>query len=108
MSGSNNNKMGDEYPKVIMQGSYMDGLDIDLVKWCGLPPLTDEEHDKVWGETSDIQIIQNCINADVEEREGPDIPLMSDTFVKVTVFSEDEYKNLKEEIRECIVDLCDT
>ena len=43
MSGTNTNKMSDEYPKVIMEGSYMDGLDIDLVEWCGLPPLTDEE-----------------------------------------------------------------
>ena len=98
-----------DYPKLIMQGSYMDGLyDIDLVEWCGLPPLTDEQHDKVWDEISDIQIIKNCLNAYVEEIEGPDIPLRSDTYVNVTVLNEKEHEKLKEEVRECLVDLRDS
>lgn len=49
-----------------MQGSYIDGLDFDLVEWCGLPPLTDEEYDKVWNSMTDIGIIKDCFNADVE------------------------------------------
>ena len=97
-----------EYPKLIMQGSYMDGLDIDLVEWCGLPPLTDKEYDKVWNEISDIQIIKNCFYADVEEIEGPDIPRMSDTYVYVTVFTDKEHDKLKEEVRECLIDLRDS
>jgi len=96
-----------EYPKFIMQGSYMDGLNIDLVGWCGLPPLTDEEHDKVWGETNDIEIIRNCLNAEIEETEGPDVPLMTDTFVYVRVDSEESHKRLKKEVRESLEELRD-
>lgn len=96
------------YPKLIMQGSHMDGLDIDLVEWCGLPPLSDEEHNKIWGLTNDIEIIKNCLNADVEEIEGPDVPLMTDTNVYVRVFNEKEHERLKEEVRECLEDLRDS
>ena len=94
-----------EYPKLIMQGSYIDGLDIDLVEWCGLPPLTDEEHDKVWNATTEMEIIQNCAYADVEEIEGPDKPLMSDTFVYVSVLSKKNNEQLKVEVRERLLEL---
>ena len=96
-----------EYPKLIMQGSFMDGLDIDLVAWCGLPPLTDEEHDKVWGVTNDIEIMQNCSYADLEEIQGLDIPLASDTFVYVRVDSEESHKRVKEDVKNTIEDLRD-
>ena len=107
MSRTKINKMSDEYPKVIMQGSYMDGLDIDLVEWCGLSPLSDEEHDKVWGVTNDIEIIRNCLYADVEEIQGPDIPLATDTYVYVSVDSEKSLKLVKEDVKDTIEDLRD-
>jgi hypothetical protein len=96
-----------EYPKLVMQGSFMDGLDIDLVEWCGLPPLTDEEHVKVWDLTNDIEIIRNCLNADIEEIEGPDVPLMTDTFVYVRVLNKKGHEALKDEVRECLEDIRD-
>jgi hypothetical protein len=107
MTHPKNHKIAEKYPKLIMQGSYMDGLNIDLVEWCDLPPLTDEEHDKVWGVTNDIEIIKNCLYADVEEIQGPDIPLATDTFVYVRVDSEESHKRVKEDAKETIEDLRD-
>jgi hypothetical protein len=107
MPGSKNHKIADEFPKLIMQGSYMDGLDIDLVEWCGLPPLNDEERYKVWGETNDIEIMRNCSHADIEEIQGPDTPLASDTFVYVHVDSEENQKRAKEDVKETIKNLRD-
>ena len=105
MPDSKNHEVADEYPELIMQGSYMNGLNINLAEWCGLDELTDEEHDKIWNATNDIEIITNCLNADVEETEGPDVPLMSDTYIYVRVPNKKAHEALKDEVRECLEEL---
>jgi hypothetical protein len=58
--------------------------------------------------TNDIEIISNCLNADVEEIGGPDVPLMTDTFVYVRADSEESLKRLKEEVRGSLEELRDS
>ena len=94
---------------MVFTGSLMDGLRTpdgpfaDLVQWCGLPELTDNEHDKLWGATSDISIIQNCAYADWEDTGEDDTkPMQSDSYFNITTTN---IEKLKEEVRQQIQDL---
>ncbi len=77
-------------------GSYMDGCNIDLPRWCGLE-LTDEEHNALWGHINTRDLLE-AAGAYLEIEEGPDdTPGMSDTYY--TVSYDDEFKGkLKENI----------
>ena len=90
--------------KVIFTGSLMDGVDEDLPSWCGLS-LTDEEHDILTDEINQIDLLMRLPSIDYYEEEGPDIPRFSDTFYKFVVYSPEEEKNLKEELKEEILSI---
>ena len=61
----------------------MDGLDVDLVEWCGLEPIPIDKHDDVWSDVDPLNLMLTCIaNVSIESKEGPEIPLYSDVFYK--------------------------
>lgn len=93
----------------VSTGSEMNGLDdIDLVEFAGLSPLTDLEHDKLYGEATAVSILEDCWWADFEwqdEDDIEDIPLYTDRYF--TVYTTDIEK-LKEELRTLIQDKLNT
>ena len=90
--------------KIIFEGSLMDGVNEHLPSWCGLS-LSDEEEDKIWMNTSSIDLIMNCPSIDYYEEEGPDIPLYSDTYYKFVVSSSKQLMNLKDELKKEILSI---
>jgi hypothetical protein len=80
----------------------MNGLDIDLVKWAGLS-LSDEQHDKLWGNINETDLLGHCrhANIDVDEydEDDDDSPTMSNTYY--TVYSND-VDALKLELKQLI------
>lgn len=82
----------------------MDGPDIDLVSYCGLPDLSDHENDLLWGQTSPISLLEACPSAFLDwqdEDEAIDVPLYTDRTFKVFTNSEE---SLQREIRDQIRD----
>ena len=51
---------------------------------------------------SDIEILEDCLLADIEYEEGEDIPLYSDTYVKIYT---SDAENLKKELKSKITKL---
>ena len=83
----------------------MDGLDVDLVEWCGLEPIPIDKHDDVWSDVDPLNLMLTCIaNVSIESKEGPEIPLYSDVFYEFIVYNKEEEKALIEEVREEITD----
>lgn len=90
---------------VVFTGSMMDGIDGNLVTWCGLPPLTDEQWDKVWGQTSEYSILSECSNAFIETTPDYDeVPGYTDEFYDVIT---NDVDGLKREVRQIIQRLLD-
>ena len=101
--------MSEDREVLVFRGSLMDGLRTpdgeitDLVEGCGLQPLNDQEYDRLWGETSDNHIIENCVYAYVEVTgEIDEIPGQSDEFFDVTTF---DVEKLKQEVQESILSI---
>jgi hypothetical protein len=86
----------------LFRGSYMNGLDIDLVKWAGLS-LSDEQHDKLWGDINETDLLGHCrhahIDVDEYDEDDDDSPTMSNTYY--TVYSND-VDALKLELKQVI------
>lgn len=89
---------------IIFEGSLMDGVNENLPIWCGLS-LSDEDQDKIWMETNEIDLLMSCPSIDYYEEEGPDIPLYSDTYYKFVVSSSKQLMNLKAELRKEILSI---
>ena len=49
---------------VAFTGSLMDGASVDLVAWSGLARLSDQDHDKLWGELNEQDLLELCESAD--------------------------------------------
>ena len=81
-------------------GNYIDGVDVDLVKWAGVI-LTDDEYDKLWGDINEVDLIERCESAIIEpDQEDHDaMPGMSDSYF--SVYARDEAL-MKEELWEQI------
>ena len=87
----------------VCSGSQMNGLDFfNLVTFAGLPPLEDDEDNRLWGNTNEVDLLEECESADFEwqdEDDIEDIPLYTDRYF--TVFTYD-LEQLKKEVRELI------
>ena len=83
----------------VCYGDLMDGLSIDIVKYSGIEPLTDDQSDKLWSETTDISLVEMCDNCELIETGERDAPGASTIFY--TLVTEDE-KAFKSELRETI------
>ena len=88
--------------RLITRGSYMDGLDINLIEWCGLGHLPEEDVDKIYQNTNDIDLINRCSEADIIEKQGPDIVCETDIYIKVYLHNgtDEELEALKAEVKE--------
>ena len=87
----------------VCEGSQMDGLDIDLIDYCGLPELSDTEHDKLWCKTNPVGLLESCQWASFDwqdEDEIENVPLYTDRYFTVTTTDEEK---LKQELREVIL-----
>ena len=83
-------------PILICTGSYMNGLDnFDIVKWSGHRELNNEEENRIWQKTTEIDMLQNCPHINYIKREGEDIVNYSDTYFKFIVYSEEDLKKVK-------------
>ena len=62
----------------------MDGVNIDLPKWCGLSDLSDEEYDHLWNNITELNLLEECETCEViETGEIDEVPGQSDVFFKV-------------------------
>lgn len=89
--------------KKVCSGSNMNGVDIDLVEYAGLPSLTYEQRDKVWGDNNEISLLEKCPSADFDwqdEDDIEDIPLYTDGYFTVVT---DDVEKLKSELRAVIL-----
>ena len=58
----------------VCYGDLIDGLSIDIVKYSGIEPLTDEQSDKLWNETTSISLVEMCNNCELIETGEHDAP----------------------------------
>jgi hypothetical protein len=82
-----------------LRGSYLNGCGVGVVEWCGLE-LTDQEHDELWNDINETDLLEQA-GAFVEVyREVDDaLPGMNDTYYTVWYESEADLKrDLKAEI----------
>ncbi|WP_416897262.1 MAG: hypothetical protein ACMVY4_17485 [Minwuia sp.] len=91
---------------LVFVGDSIDGLRtpdwkmVDLAEWCGLPPLSDEDHDRLWGEFSDVDLLDECPSAFIDTGADPDDqPGLSAVTYRVTTFDE---AAMKREVRQAI------
>lgn len=86
-------------------GSNMDGVDLNLVEFAGLPELSDQQHDLVWGVTNSIELLEMCPSAQFDWQDEDEIehqPLYSDRDFTV---STSDVEQLKLELRGHILKL---
>lgn len=89
---------------VIFTGSLMDGLCERLIDWCDLS-LTEEQIEKIYSETNDIDILEWCDGCDIYRDDDEDLierPGSTDIFFDVVSESPDL---LKEEVRQSILSI---
>lgn len=86
-------------------GSNMDGVDLNLVEFAGLPELSDQQHDLVWGVTNSIELLEMCPSAQFDWQDEDDIehePLYTDRNFSVAT---SDVAQLKLELRQQILKL---
>jgi len=85
---------------VVCNGSLMDGLPIDLVRYCGLAALSEAQEDLLWAENSDIDLVNQCSSAElVVTGDIDEMPGQSDEFYQLET---DDVEKFKGELRQVI------
>ena len=78
---------------IVFRGSTMDGVDVDLVSWCDLDELTDEQYDKLWGEINETDLLELCASAEILfDGEIDETPGYSDSYYRVETDNQDKLK----------------
>lgn len=92
---------------IICTGSLMDGVNIDLPRWCGLPDLSDEEYDHLWNNITELNLFEECGSCEViDTGESDEVPGQSDVFFKVVTDDLDLCrKEVKAKIKAIIGDI---
>lgn len=73
-----------ETEKVICTGSLMDGVNINVLTWCGLSDLSDEQQDKIWDTITELELFECCSSCEViQTGEIDEMPGQSDEFFKI-------------------------
>lgn len=95
------NQMNESY--VICRGSLMDGVDRNLLAWCGLSDLTEDQEDKLWNSITELSLLESFNSCEViSTGDFDEVPGQSDEFFKVV---SDDIPKLKEELRAEINDI---
>ncbi len=91
----------------ICTGSLMDGMSIDVVRWCGFSDLSDEQYDHLWNSITEIGLFEDCGSCEVIETGDIDeVPGQSDVFFKVVTDDVDQCRNeVKTKINQIIGEL---
>ena len=76
----------------VCTGDLLDGLDIDIVVYSGFGELTDEQHDKLWAEMTDIHLVEMCNNCELFETGEQDAPGFSTIFYSLITNDPDAFK----------------
>lgn len=91
---------------IVFSGSLMNGLNKDLIAWSGLRALTDEEHDMLWGQINEHDLLEQCDAAEIcFLREEDEALSYSDNYYEV--HCEDEQR-LKIQLKEALTDFLDS
>ncbi len=73
-----------EIEKLICTGSLMDGVHINVLTWCGLSDLSDEQQDKLWNTVNELHLFECCSSCEViQTGEIDEMPGQSDAFFKI-------------------------
>jgi hypothetical protein len=83
----------------VCTGDLLDGLDIDIVAYSEFVALTDEQHDKLWNETTDIGLVEMCSHCELIETGQWDAPGKSTIFYSLIT---NEPEKFKQELRQLI------
>ena len=87
----------------ICSGSNMDGVDIDLIVFAELPELSCQQHDALWGATSELELLEECMSAYFDWQDEDDVENVPNyTDHSFTVFT-NEIETLKMELRSAIL-----
>lgn len=86
---------------VIFTGSIVEGLNEDLVSWCGMDSLTDKQHDLLWGTINEQDLLEECGAAEIcFIEESDEQPGFSDEYYEVHCENE---ALLKDQLRKAIL-----
>ena len=65
----------------VCTADLFDGLSINIVSYCGLSPLSDEQEDTLWNEITEVQLVEECHTCDLiitgECDDGPGLSTIS-------------------------------
>lgn len=86
--------------KKVFSGNYVDGVDVDLVKWAGVI-LTDDEYDRLWGDINEVDLIERCESVIIELDQEVDDAMPGMSGSNFSVYATDE-ASMKEELWEQI------
>ena len=89
----------------IATGSAMDGLELDLVDWCGLNPLNDEQNDALWSATTDVNLMLECDYVACEATDGEEICNYTDIYYRFYVASESDISKAKAQLRQTVLEI---
>ena len=74
--------------------------EFNILEWSSFPELNDDEENKFYAKYRKISwLLNECELLNWEEKTGENIPLATDTHVRITVKDEETLGKLKEEVR---------
>lgn len=94
------------FTRTICSGSAMDGLDINLIDWCDLNQLTGDQIDRLWSETSELNLLLDCDVVIAEVSEGDELVNYTDVYYRFYVENEADLLKAKEQLRLAMMEIC--
>lgn len=62
----------------------MDGVNINVLTWCDLSDLSDQQQDKIWDTITELNLFECCSSCEViQTGEIDEMPGQSDEFFKI-------------------------
>ena len=94
----------DFFETKVCTADWIDGLSIDILKYCEIGPLTAAQKEKLWNECTDISLIRACDECFmIKTGEFDEIPGQSTEYFSVMTDDEDQLKKeIREQIRQVI------
>ena len=90
------------YETKVCTADWIDGLSIDIIDYCEIGDLTDEQLEMLWLKYTDISLINSCDDCFmVKTGEFDEVPGQSTEFFLIMT---DDERQLKAQIRELILD----